>query len=620
MPKKTAACCLFAAIAAGVVAASAGESTDSAGRLDPGIGSRRPVSARAVGLADRGLIALHVYTRPGTRPANAISVYPLGDTDLSLVITTPDQAKIIAARPGVLWVEQAPEPTPRNDTVRLIAQTGTINPGPFDAAGLDGAGQIVGVLDTRLDWDHCAFDDPDHPIGPLHRKILAYNVPFAGVDAHGTHVCGILAGDSTMNTNLRGTATGARIVYNTIPAFDESPLLQRLELHASQGATIHNNSWGDDQSSTYGGLARAVDSFCWQHDENLVVFAVSNGSTLKTPENAKNALAVAATQDSPMQSKFCLGAAGPTADGRRKPDLVAPGCSVFSAYPFGGTCNTVFNSGTSMSAPVISGAAAIARQYFVDGWYPTGSPDPADAFTPSGALLKAVLVAGAADLTDEPGWPSDREGWGRVMLTGSLPLPGSGFSLIVDQAFNNTADALETGDARLIRFEVVDEAEPMRIVLAWHDAPGDFGAADPVVNDLDLSLETPGGAVYLGNHIDMLTGESTTGGTPDTRNNVEVVALPTPDAGVYTVRIDGAMISTGAQGFGLVITGGIATIPEPCGPADLTDPLGVLDLADVTAFVQAFAAQAPEADIVADGVFDLADIAAFVQAFAAGCP
>jgi glycosidase len=55
--------------------------------------------------------------------------------------------------------------------------------------------------------------------------------------------------------------------------------------------------------------------------------------------------------------------------------------------------------------------------------------------------------------------------------------------------------------------------------------------------------------------------------------------------------------------------------------ADLAAPFGVLDLADINAFIAGFVAQDPAADLAAPfGVFDLADINAFVSAFAAGCP
>jgi hypothetical protein len=60
--------------------------------------------------------------------------------------------------------------------------------------------------------------------------------------------------------------------------------------------------------------------------------------------------------------------------------------------------------------------------------------------------------------------------------------------------------------------------------------------------------------------------------------------------------------------------------PAPCNPADLADPLGTLDLADITAFVTGFTMHDPIADLHPDGLFDLADITAFVGAFTAGCP
>ena len=60
--------------------------------------------------------------------------------------------------------------------------------------------------------------------------------------------------------------------------------------------------------------------------------------------------------------------------------------------------------------------------------------------------------------------------------------------------------------------------------------------------------------------------------------------------------------------------------PAPCNVADLADPPGVLDLADIAAFVDAFTMNTPLADLDGNGLYDLADIALFVTAFSAGCP
>lgn len=66
--------------------------------------------------------------------------------------------------------------------------------------------------------------------------------------------------------------------------------------------------------------------------------------------------------------------------------------------------------GTSMATPVTAASAALVRQYLQDGFYPTGTRTPANAYpTPSGALVKALLMAGAAPLQ------------GHVMVRGANP-------------------------------------------------------------------------------------------------------------------------------------------------------------------------------------------------------
>jgi hypothetical protein len=64
-----------------------------------------------------------------------------------------------------------------------------------------------------------------------------------------------------------------------------------------------------------------------------------------------------------------------------------------------------------------------------------------------------------------------------------------------------------------------------------------------------------------------------------------------------------------------------ALFTESCGPADIAPPEGVLDLADINAFVAGFTANDAVADLAPpSGVWDLADINAFISAFSAGCP
>jgi hypothetical protein len=60
-------------------------------------------------------------------------------------------------------------------------------------------------------------------------------------------------------------------------------------------------------------------------------------------------------------------------------------------------------------------------------------------------------------------------------------------------------------------------------------------------------------------------------------------------------------------------------LPQPCSPADLDAPFGVLDLYDAYAFVSAFLIGDPAADLTGDGIFDLRDIGLFIDAINAGC-
>lgn len=94
----------------------------------------------------------------------------------------------------------------------------------------------------------------------------------------------------------------------------------------------------------------------------------------------------------------------------------------------------------------------------------------------------------------------------------------------------------------------------------------------------------------------------------------------TPSGPVFIVFANGA-------GFAALLDEGVAWVEANllggggCNPADLSEPFGVLDLSDITAFVGAFVAQDPAADLAEPtGVFDLADLTAFVTAFTGGCP
>jgi hypothetical protein len=598
-------------------------------KVDPELGRREYATEPMRQLIDAGKVPAFVVLFPGANPTDAAKAAAvaglnvlgthLEDDRFILEVTGPvDAVRSLAEQNSVMWIEPVAELTPRSNTnTRWIVQTNQLNNTPVYDAGLRGENQLIAVMDGRVSPTHCSFSDPNgNPFGDNHRKIQAYNSS-TGADFHGTHVAGTALGDAGNDSNTRGIAYNARLVFNTY-TLSGATTLARFNQHYTQGATIHTNSWGNDGTTAYDALARAIDVFSYQNDDNLVIFAVTNTNSLRNPENAKNVLAVGATGPNGQQQNHCTGGIGPTADGRRKPEIYAPGCSTISSS--GSACSTGSASGTSMAAPAIAGTAALVRQYYTEGFYPTGSANPEDAFVPSGALMKATLINSAVDMTGVAGYPSNREGWGRVMLDNALYFDGEARTNIVRDVRNNTDDALDTGDVIEIPFTVTSNAEEVRVTLAWHDAPAaNFSALTPV-NNLDLEVENEFGITVLGNVFS--AGFSAPGGAADTLNNVEVVRLGAPFPGDYVARIRATGVNEGSQGYAIVINGSVEenTLPG-CSVADLAEPYDTLNFFDISAYLALFNASDPAADLAEPfGALNFFDISEYLSLYNAGCP
>lgn len=589
-------------------------------KIDRDLGTVAWRSAERRALAARGQVAALVYLHPGVdvpgvaarlRQTPGLALRgrgTLGDAQV-LGATLPRAGVAALARiNAVRFIEEAVELESRsNTTTRWIVQSNVQGFTPFYDAGITGAGQIIGMLDEPFNAAHCAFAD-SVPFGPQHRKIVAYNTAL-GNRSHGTQVAGVLAGfnpASPMDNNT-GVAFGAKLAFDEYPVPLDGPVIaDRLATHMQQGAFIHNNSYGQNFLTAYNGLCASLDEFTWTNDDQLLVFAVSNASVIYNPENAKNPLAVTASDDTPFQSNHRIGGAGPTSDGRRKPDVMAPGRTQTSS---GSTCGvSAVIQGTSYAAPAVAGVATLAREYFVRGFYPSGTPRDRDVFEPSGALLKAIIASAAQDGTD-PGYPGNREGWGRIELDQTLYLPSVADAprMIVREARNRTASALATGQSVSVLFRV-KSSQRLRVSLAWFDAPAAVDATFAPVNDLDLLVQSPG-ASFLGNVIQ--GGVSVSGGDPDRLNNLEQVVLLGSTPGIWSASILAPAVQIGRQGYGLVISGDV----EPC-IAEFTGD-GRIDFDDFTLFLSEF--DAGIADVNDDGVTDFADFLAFFNALDAGC-
>lgn len=549
-------------------------------------------------------VTRHVGRLPG---AQAHWAQPIGGNLCVAATMRKEDLAGLATLSSVQFVEDAPELTVRNDTDRWIVQSNVVDSTPLYAHGLHGEGQILGLMDTRLDRNHCSFIDTSNPIGPLHRKIVAYNSS-SGASFHGTHVAGTAVGDHNDFSARRGVAYMGRVAFNTIPSFNETDMENRLNIHHDQGARIHTNSWGDDGTTQYNSLCRGIDSFSYEHEDDLLLFAVTNLSNLKNPENAKNLLAVGASQDDPSQGNHCSGGNGPTNDQRRKPEIYAPGCGTNSAAA-GSSCEVAQSSGTSMACPAVAGVGMLVRQYFVDGFYPSGAARAEDSFTPSGALIKGVLLNSAVDMTGIPGYPSTLEGWGRVLADDALYFEGDTRRLFVADVRN--AEGLSTDEVVEYPLSVASGEERLKITLAWTEPAATAGTSFASVNDLDLEVVAPGDVMYKGNVFG--EGRSVEGGGRDDRNNVEQMHLDAPSAGEYTIRVRATAVNQGTQGFALIATGDIGGTGCACD----WNGSGAIDSQDLFDFLGDFFEGAGDFD--GDGVTNSGDFFEFLPCFFDGC-
>jgi hypothetical protein len=337
-------------------------------------------------------------------------------------------------------------------------------------------------------------------------------------------------------------------------------MLEELVAAAAAGATIHSNSFhaepqGPNQPATYDITSADIDAFTWHHEDQIVFGSASNtNETQGPPGTAKNTVCVAAARRDLVNPSHGDGAPGPTADGRRKPDLMIVGCGVRSAQ-LGASirtapCRTVEKAcASSHATPLAAAAAAVIRQYFQEGFHPSGTRRASDARTPSGALLKATLVHGTRLISSGP---DDLGGWGVVDLAAALGFAGARGPTIIEDV--RKAAGLITGEIRE-RVIAVDEAKAtLRATLVWTDPPGAVGAATSLVNDLDLEVVAPDGTLFLGNVYE--GGRSVPGGAADRINDVEMVSIERPALGSWTVRVRATHIPVGdpGQGYALIIS------------------------------------------------------------------
>ena len=294
---------------------------------------------------------------------------------------------------------------------------------------------------------------------------------------------------------------------------------------------------------------------------------------------------------------------GPTvSDSRIKPEVLGPGYFLYSAQARPNAQGTyhsglIGKAGTSMATPAVAGMAAVVRQYFTEGYYYTtpfsgGSfNDSTQGFVPSGALLKAVLVAAGTKVSyvyysqsskyPLSAYPSNDQGYGRVQLNSVLNFglaSSSPLSLqVYGAAYSSAAQYLAfNSPSTITKSFTVAAGQAVRVVLAYTDKPGS-SSAPAVQNVLTLSVTGTGGPYTPAS----LSGYSAT-------NTVQLVSFTAASAGTYTATVTCTTL-TGTQPFALVMVGAVSALPATTEDTSVTQ--SQLTLADIP-YVNAIIAMA----------------------------
>lgn len=443
------------------------------------------------------------------RPANIIVLRTSQKDFLEKILPRPDV--LFADRGHAAPQEELPVPG-HNLFVNKINAATTLFP------HLNGEGITVSIKEYR-------FDSADVD---LKNRVLPPLNAMEQISSHANIMASLVGGAANSDPAGRGVAWGAWVVSsgftNLLPDDDV--------VYETQMVSVQNHAYGVDIENYYGAGALAYDLSVATRPTLLHVFSVGNkgletsnsGVYANVPgfanltgnfKMAKNALVVGAVDSFERVASFS--SRGPAHDGRLKPDLVAFG-----------------QDGSSSAAALVSGAAATVQQAF---WEQTDS-------LPTAAFVRAVLLNSADDIF--PPGPDFFSGYGNLNLKNAL-------QTVANQQFES--GVANNGEIHSLTLQLPPNIARLKVTLAWDDAAAAPNATKALVNDLDLKIVAPDGAVWIPSspnpfpHPDSLLLPAVR--RRDSLNNTEQALLDFPAPGQYEVQVFGKNILTAAQKFSL---------------------------------------------------------------------
>lgn len=265
-----------------------------------------------------------------------------------------------------------------------------------------GKGIGVAILDTGI-FPHIDFG----------RRILAFcdftegkSGPYDD-NGHGTHVSGILGGDGTASQGrYRGAAPGCGIVaLKVLDRFgngSREDVLQAFQWIEDFGKIYNIRIVNISVGTTSRSMNEQTDLLAgveqlWDKGFTVVAAAGNQGpgdGTVTAPGSSRKIITVGSSDL--LTGRTAISGRGPTFECVCKPDLVAPGNHVLACAP-GADNGYGVKSGTSMSTPLVAGAAALMLEK---------NPELTNV------QIKMKLKESARDM----GLPKNQQGWGELDL------------------------------------------------------------------------------------------------------------------------------------------------------------------------------------------------------------
>lgn len=253
------------------------------------------------------------------------------------------------------------------------------------------ANQVIAILDTGVDWQHPdlvnkIWANPDETLNNADSDGNGYADDIRGWDfinndnnpmddnSHGTHVAGIAGAEANNGIGITGVSWGARIIpvkiLQSSGSGNAATIVQGINYAATNGATVINMSFG-----SYVNSLAMEDALANAYSTAVLVAAAGNDGACIGPPVPPCAPMF------PAALSFVLGIEASETSGSRTGwsnydqdgpvysnwpelwnyELLAPGLQLISAIPGG---NYRVYSGTSMSAPIVAGSAAIYRSIY----------------------------------------------------------------------------------------------------------------------------------------------------------------------------------------------------------------------------------------------------------------